>query len=384
MTSRKKLNTDLTRRHWMVLATSALTGCGGGGGGVSIAGAPGTGGTGIYQGSITGFGSVIVNGVTYDNSKAVMRLNDVVVPQDTLRLGMVATVRGDRVAGATLGTASRIDVWSIAQGQVSEAGDGHFTVAGMTIQTSATTWFYGFTTNVSPLNGDYVSVWGLQKDAEGKTWTASCVEMSRAAADAVSSGLVKVEDGKRTLNELDLIGDVANGLAEDVLVRVQGTWLPDGSLTVASSQSIDNAVVASSQDEVEIEGLVTTTPTATGFMLGSITVDASPSLYSPLGAAITVGSRVEVYGSWQSGVLKASKVELEDASTQSSVEIKAPLQDGSVDWENFLLQGQLCNAVAVPSNQRPSTVLPADGTILKVKGNKNGAWLMVSAVERGD
>ena len=62
MKTRENLNTKLTRRSWIVLASSALTGCGGGGS--TTASAPGTGGTGIYaQGSISGFGSVILNGI---------------------------------------------------------------------------------------------------------------------------------------------------------------------------------------------------------------------------------------------------------------------------------------------------------------------------------
>jgi hypothetical protein len=94
MSFNKFLSARLSRRSWVALAVSSLSGCGGGSGGADTAGLPGTGGTGIYQGSITGFGSVIVNGVTYDNANATMRLNDALVAQDALRLGMVATVRG--------------------------------------------------------------------------------------------------------------------------------------------------------------------------------------------------------------------------------------------------------------------------------------------------
>ncbi len=390
MTLHQTFNTELTRRSWIVLATSALTGCGGGGvgsggglGGGSTASVPGTGGTGIYQGAINGFGSVIVNGVTYDNAQAVMRINDAVVSQAALRLGMVATVRGERVAGTALGTASSIDVWTIAQGLVSEVSDHGFKVAGMTILTTAATWLYGFTPGAPLSNGQYVSVWGLQADEDGHTWTASCVVASTATTDAVSSGRVKVDDGKRTLNGIRLTGTVANSLADEALTRVQGTWASNGSLNVMSAKTIDSALYLQQEGEVEIEGLVTTVPTATGFMLGSITVQATPSMVSPTGALIAQGSRVEVYGAWQGGVLKATKVELEDQETPGTIEIKAPFQQFT-SLADFVMQGQRCNATGVVLSQKTTAALSTVGAIFKVQGLKNGDWLMVSEMELDD
>ena len=388
MTSQKEFDPALTRRNWLVLATTALTGCGGGGGGGpgSIsAGLPGTGGTGIYQGAISGFGSVIVNGVTYDNSQAVMRLNDVVVPQHSLRLGMVATVRADRVAGAATGTASNIDVWTIAQGLVSDvdAGEGKFKVAGMTILTSAATWFYAATANAPLANGQYVSVWGLQADQEGERWTASCVLVSALSTEVVSSGLVEVDDGKRKLNGLKLVGDAASSLADKVLARVQGSLNSDGGLNVVSVKVIDSPLGAHAQGEVEIEGLVTTAPSASGFMLGRIMVQATASMFSPAGAQIVLGSRVEVYGTWQGGVLKATKVELEDASTPGSVEIKAVFQEFQ-NIGNFVMQGQRCDATGVALSEKTQAALFKAGAVFKVKGVKNGDWLKVLELKLSD
>ncbi len=381
MKSHQQFNTDLTRRSWLLLATSALTGCGGGsggGGGASTASAPGTGGTGIYQGSISGFGSVIINGVTYDNSQAVMRLNDVVVSQDQLRLGMVATVRGDRTAG----TASTVDVWSLAQGVVSELSAGQFKVAGMNILTSTTTWLYGTTALTT---GDYVSVWGLQADVNGHSWTATCVVASSASTDAVSSGLVSIEDGQFKLNGLSLSGAVSS-LTDGMLVRVQGTWGSASRLSVVSSKLIDSAVVAQSQghveivSDVEIEGVVTTAPSGTGFMLGSITVAALPASYSPPGAKITVGSRVEVHGAWVGGVLKATQVELEDELNIGITEIKSVLQQFT-SLADFVMQGQRCNATGVVLSPTMITALSRKGAVFKVKGVKSGNWLNVSEME---
>jgi len=322
-----------------------------------------------------------VNGVTYDNSQAEMKLNGEVVLQEALRLGMVATVRGQHNVGTTTGTASSVDVWVIAQGPVSDVHGDTFKVAGMTIKTSAATWFYDV---VSPLaNGACVSVWGLQADPEGENWSASCVQDCSRSSIGVSSGLVKVDNGQRTLNELQLTGTLADTLPDAVLYRVHGTWDSFGRFSVVSAQEISSAA-SETQANVEIEGLVSTTPTATGFMLGNITVEATSSLYDPLGATIVVGSQVEVYGYWQNGKLIATKVELEDTQTPNEVKIKAPLQ-AFITLQDFKMQGQRCSAITnVEVSDGARAALPPGGSssqVFKVKGIKNGDLLMVSSME---
>jgi len=171
MSQQDSLNLRLTRRGWLVLTTSALAACGGGGsgGGTSTAGLPGTGGTGIYaQGSISGFGSVIVNGIKFDDLQASVQVDGVTATSADLRLGMVASVQGVRGGVATLGTASSIEAWSIARGLVTQGGVvpgglGQFTLAGMTVQTDSATVFdfLGATTPLSP--GLRVAVWACSR-----------------------------------------------------------------------------------------------------------------------------------------------------------------------------------------------------------------------------
>ena len=94
----------LTRRSWITLTLSALSGCGGGGGdiGSGSASLPGTGGTGMYtMGSIQGFGSVILNSIKFDDTQAQILLDGSAIPSAALRLGMVAQVQGVRASSAT-------------------------------------------------------------------------------------------------------------------------------------------------------------------------------------------------------------------------------------------------------------------------------------------
>ena len=129
---------ELPRRGFLALAAWSLASCGGGMGG--FAGLPGTGGTGISSfGSISGFGSVIVNSIKFDDLQASIRMDGDAATTSDLRIGMVASVQGVRGTTASLGTANSIEVWSIAQGVVSQVSTGQFNLAGMTLQTSNAT-----------------------------------------------------------------------------------------------------------------------------------------------------------------------------------------------------------------------------------------------------
>lgn len=380
MKQRKNLNPHVTRRSWIVLATSALTGCGGGGSSSSTstttANSPGTGGTGIYtQGSISGFGSVILNSIRFDDTAATVQVDGVTATSAALRLGMVAAVQGERGVDITLGTASSIEVWSVAQGGVLQVGSGEFTLAGMTVQTDSSTVFDGIANAAALSLGLRVAVWGLQAGADGTRWTATRVAVVPATA-VVSTGLVRVTDSQRFLNGLLLTGPDTGSLTAGQLVRVQGALSAAGdSLALASFKLLGSGVSAQPQGEIEIEGLVTTIPSGGRFMLGSIEVDARSAVYNPATAQISLGARVEVYGRWQSGVLKATEVELEDAQILHSVEITALIEQYT-SLANFVVRGQRCDATNATISHGKAADLRV-GVKVKVKGAKAGGDVLV-------
>ncbi|MCX7256229.1 MAG: DUF5666 domain-containing protein [Polaromonas sp.] len=408
LSPRKNLNPPLNRRSWLALAVASLSGCGGGasggagggssssggggggGGGIS-AGAPGTGGTGQYamlysQGSITGFGSVIINGIKFDDGLASVQLDGAAAVSADLRLGMVAAVQGQRSASAALGTASRIEVWSVAQGLVTQlltAGGTEFTVAGMTVQTDSATVFDGVSTAAQLSAGSRVAVWGLQASADGRRWKATRVALVTATTQ-VSTGLVSVSGLQRQLNGLTLTGSAAAALTAGQLARVQGALSADGaSVAVERVTPLGVGLVGAQPDgDIEIEGFVTSTPANGRFMLGSIEVDTGSAVYSPAGASVVLGARVEVYGAWQAGVLKATKVELETEDSLHAVEIEARIEQFT-SLADFVLRGQRCDA----SSARLSHGKAADlkvGLKVKVKGAKAGGdVLIVTEMEIG-
>ena len=383
MSQHKYPDPQLTRRNWMVLATSALAGCGGGG--IDLAGSPGTGGTGIYlQGTISGFGSVIVNGIKFDDVQATVQVDGATATSAQLRLGMVASLQGELGAVAAMGTASSIDVWSIAQGLITRVGAGEFTVAGVTVLTDSTTVLDGVASAALLSTGQRVAVWGLQAGADARTWKATrvAVVVLPATAPLVSTGLVRVEDSQAYLNGLRLTGPLATGLTAGQLVRAQGVPSSTGDSLAAVRVDVRGLNLAAlPPGEIEIEGVVTTPLLNGRFMLGNIVVDASSAFYKPASYVLAVGAQVEVYGSWQpGGVLKATEIEYENEEALNTVKIEANIEQFT-SLADFVVRGQRCNASGATISHGLATDLRV-GVKVKVKGIKAGGdVLMVTELE---
>ena len=136
-------------------ATAILStaGCGGGGGGGDDGGVtpppttpPPTGGitgSGVAVGPITGFGSVIVNGVTYDTSSATFTKDGQPATQDDFSVGQVVVVKGSVDDDGTNATADSVEFDDVVEGPVSSHNTttGEFVVLGQTVRIVATTSF---------------------------------------------------------------------------------------------------------------------------------------------------------------------------------------------------------------------------------------------------
>lgn len=375
------VDTPITRRNWLALAVSALAGCGGGGAGLALL--PGTGGTGIFaQGAITGFGSVIVNGIKFDDVAAAVQIDGVAAGSMDLRLGMVAGVQGQRGADTTLGVASQIEVWSIAQGQVTQVQAGQlFVVAGMTIQTNSATVCEGISSASALAPGQPVTVWGLQAGADGSRWVATRVAvLPNTVTKVVSTGLVTVMAAQRSLNGLPLLGSMAAGMTAGQLVRVKGD-LSGTSLQVEGYKVLELPSDTSSQHELEIEGVVTQVLSTTRFMLGNIEVDSSAVSISPT-MPITTGLRIEVHGTVQGQLLKATALVFESELKLDGAEIEG-LIEKFTSLANFVVRGQRCDATGAAITKGRATDLKV-GVKVKVEGTKAGDVLMVTSLEIGD
>ncbi len=365
----------LRRALGLALLALAMAQPGCGGGSTTLAAAPGTGGTGFTSsGTITGFGSVRVNGVFFDDSQASVSIDGAAQTAGALGLGMQVMVQGQLGAVAGTGTATSFDAWSQAQGRITSVGILGFQVAGMTVSVDSSTVYLGVASAADLQAGMAVRVWGLASDAGLTRWQAARVELLGAApAVLVTSGVVATGQ----LNGLTLTGSPTPPTGQSV--RVAGT-LVGSTLTVLSVRQLSAVPGANSNRDEEMEGVVTQMSTSTSFLLGNQPVDASLATVS--GGSVSAGAKAEVTGRWVNGVFQASKVELESELDLLEVEIRGDIS-AFVSLADFTVRGQRCDASALTQVGGGKLSDLKSGVRVQLHGVKRGDMVRVTEIELG-
>ena len=187
----------ITRREGLMLTVLGramlMAGCGGGGGS-SPAGGGTIGAAGSSaSGAITGFGSIIVGGVRYDDSTAtsIKDDDDVTRTSSELKMGMVVKIKGGKKYkdGASIkASCDSIEVHSELVGPIDSfintATVKSIVVLGQTVEISATTFFDDGLTFASLVAGNVTSkvveVYGFV-DPVTKALVATRVELKTNA-----------------------------------------------------------------------------------------------------------------------------------------------------------------------------------------------------------
>uniref|UniRef100_UPI003F498B1B DUF5666 domain-containing protein n=1 Tax=Cupriavidus yeoncheonensis TaxID=1462994 RepID=UPI003F498B1B len=306
-----------------------LVACGGGGGDSGTTTTTTTPSTtpSTFSGPISGFGSIFVNGVRIDDSKATITLDDdnPNAGHDDLRLGMVVDVQGQRDASGTTGSATAIASRSFVQGPVSAinlAGNS-FTVFGVTVNVFPSTVFDG--NSLSALAGlsvnDVVEVHGLA-DSTGTTIKATRIERKNAGAEARLIGTAQnVTSTTFTVNNVTVtysasVLDKITTLTNGTVVRIKGTIMsPTAILSTRVRPATLQPQVINGQ-EAEVEGTVTAVRSSNDFDVAGIRVQVANG--ATVDGTPVVGGRVEVKGTVSNGVLMASRVHIEDEAHEAN------------------------------------------------------------------
>lgn len=306
------------------LLLGSLHGCGGG------VGIEGTGASvaSYATGPITGYGSIVVNGVHYDEGTASVSDDDgTPLDRSQLALGMVVQVQAGAITtaadGTQVATASSVRTSRTLVGPPVVSA-GQLSVLGQRVQIgSATVLDASFTHGLASIaQAAAIEVYGDYDSA-----SASVLATRIAPAAAGSGYLVRgpvssvSADGKTcTIGGQTYSLGAASGLSEGAVVRlaVRGSQDDQGHWPV-SSQQAQNGLPAGSGAGFELEGVVSRLLTATRFVVDGVTVDTTGISVS---GTVKLGSRVEVRGTVSNGVLQASSVEVEAESQARLFELR--------------------------------------------------------------
>lgn len=360
----------------LLLLAAVLPGCGGvdsGGTGQTVENPTSS------SGRVSGFGSVIVNGIRFDDSQALVIDDDGVLhPRSDLRLGMVVEVEGRLRGNSGLGTAQQIQFGHEIAGPV-ESVDGPgstLVVLGQTVLVDADTLFDGYAAGLADvLAGQLLAVHGFYDPSAGR-YTATRIERRASLAQYTLRGRIVGLQGPPVRNfsigaALIDYGSVASPppLADGLSVRVSLNTTPVSGRWVASS-------VHSSQrhfpddNEAEVEGYVSGYAGSASFLVAGLPVDASgPGVTVRRGtlADLADGQRVEVEGVMRGGVLVASVVDFKRGGRQE-FELHGPVESIDFGAQTLVLRGV---TIAWDGNTRFAAGTAGDlavGAALEVRG----------------
>jgi hypothetical protein len=385
-----------------VLAALLLaTGCGGGGGssdssGSSAAAKPGTA---FMQGTIAGFGSIIVNGVRFDESAAqVMDEDDQPHDPGELKLGMVVEVESSGInRGSMTAKASRVRFGAAIVGPVSAISAGTapktLTVLDQIVEVRNTTVFDDLPKGFDSIKvGDVLEVNALF-DATTGHYLAKRIEPKPGATVFKLRGIVaSLDPAAKTFKIggalIDFSGiaatDVPSNLANGARVRVRlqtaknasGAWV---AISIRAEQR-----KLEDEDEAEVRGIITEFTSQASFSVNGLPVDASNAAFPDGTSGVKLGANVEVEGAIVNGVLVATKVELEDEhEDRDRNELHGTISALDTQAKTFVVRGVTVHYSATTAFEDGVAANLANGRQVEVKGSlgTDGTTVEASRIE---
>ncbi|MFM2065932.1 MAG: hypothetical protein RLZZ584_841 [Pseudomonadota bacterium] len=370
----------------VIVSAALLAACGGGSGSSGGAAAAGTGPTssGFSAGTVTGKGSIFVNGVRFDDSRAtVLGDDDSEHGRDDVKVGMQVEVEFSAAscsavdptgAVAQTCTADRVSFGNnsllgpVAGFTGTATAPGSFTVLGQKVETDAATTI-AFESGVSALaDGAIVEVYGSYDKTTGIT-LATRVEVKAAGFATLPAsvrffrlrGVLDVTAGTIGGVAVDLGGVSTTGL-EGQVVRARLAPAAAAPFVVSRLKSGVRKLDDHHGGRAEVEGTIADWAYAADgrsatFTIGgiqvSVTVSSDPAssltavLLADLDAALAVlpatPVRVEVHGTVDAaGVLVASRLKLDDDDDHhgSRFEFHGQISQLDVTTRTFALRGE--------------------------------------------
>ncbi len=385
----------------------ALAACGGGGGektaGIDARGDQNPSAVIVSQGAISGFGSVIVNGVTFDTSSTVFDIDGSTGTQSDLAVGQVIVVKGTFGNDPTMATADSISYDDAVEGPITaiDLTAGTFMVLGQLLLVDAET---SFDSGIDPASldglnvGDVVEVSGFFL-ADGSI-EATRIELKAAGGKFELTGTVS----KTTATTFEINGfvvDYSAAMLEDFptgapengqRVESKGDTLGAAGELLATRVKFRGGDLGSDGDHAELEGFITrfdaATPNDFDVEGRPVMTNAQTVYENGTSADLALNVKVEVEGDIDAnGVLIADTVEFQ---TSGSIRIESLVEAVAADQLTVLGIVIGVNA-STRYEDKSSTNLEvfslADvsvGDYVEIRGFLAGADVVATRLERDD
>jgi hypothetical protein len=312
-------------------AAAFITACGGGGGTDSGANGPppaaidppAATAASYVLGPVSGFGSVIVGGVRYDDSQASISDDDgQSMSSSAVKLGVMLQIDASKVDAATAtAKAERLRLGTEVLGPVSavNVGAGTVQVLGQTVVVNANTVFdSSLSGGLTALKvGAVIEVHGMADTTSGQI-TATRIEAEatppffklRGAVTALNVAAKTFNIGTATIGYASVVaGDLPANLANNLVVRVRLQTTPVAGVWVATALRAGLRAPLAGQG-ARVEGKITALTSNSVFEVAGLKVEASGASFPDGTTGLVLGARVEVSGTVTNGVLVATKVEI--------------------------------------------------------------------------
>lgn len=382
-----------------------LVACGGTAGGSGGLAGVGSGGSGY----VTGFGSVIVDGIRYDDN----------LLDETNRIEVESTDSNSTLAGTrkSLGLGQRVElnlnggtviskirVESDLVGFVTQVPTGNtFEVAGQRVVINTNsgagpiTFLEGFSSLSSLTTNDRVEVHGVINNStagSNSSIQASRIELlpssnsttgatiTATKVSGIASGVTSVNSASGTGTQLNLgnltifipanasVTPTGGTLRNGAKVKVFSTTSPQNGRLTANAVRIEQ--IQNSVEDYRFSGIVTSSsPSARTFVVDSLTVDGFRLEFQPL-----TGQSVQVRGSLNAStqVLSATELRVNDPSL-STIELKGSIIN-FVSNSDFTVRNTRVNAGGLGTLSGLS-----NGVFVEVKGTVSNGVVLATQVD---
>lgn len=385
--------------------TTQLVACGGGGttvAGIDARGTPARVSI-VSKGTITGFGSIVVNGVRYDTDGATIEVDGEPGTESDLKVGQVVVVQGTIEEDGSAAAATSVAFDDLVEGPVTAINNAMntLTVLGQSVIVDADTSFDDsisppsidgiFVNDIVEVSGFFladgrISATRIEKELPGGEFEVTGVVSDLTATTFRINNLI-VDFGGAQLD------DFPNGTPENgQLVEAKGNppLGGNGELVATRVEFKGGDLPAADGDRAEVEGFITRFVSATDFDVEgvSVTTDASTMFVNGTSADLALNRKVEVEGVVNaSGVLVASKIEIKLANF---IRIEGQVDDRS---------GNQISIFGVPINTNDLTRFEDKsaqnldsfgiddivvGDYLETRGYEDASGVVATLVERED